>query len=227
MTRSPISAFSWITTMPMPGRTAQSRFTRGHRPWNAGTRGQGLTHANATSFGRSGRPGGKPIRPIGAKYWNAKDGEVYIKVAQSSRYPNRYSKSRLSEQQCWRPERIANFEAVHGPVARGLQVRRLMPLCNCESNLALITPAVGVLLNRGHWAKPRQPWTSIPADPEIRLAAVIAAVAFAQAMGHRRNLTRECECGCGEPVRIHGPNNVRNRRNRFRPGHHWRLRKPN
>ena len=208
--------------MPMPRRTAQSRFTRGHRPWNDGTKGQGLTGANAGSFGSSGRPGGKPIRPIGSKYWHAKDGEVYIKVAEPSRYAGRYSKSTLSEQQCWRPERIANFEAVHGPVGRGLQVRRLLPLCNCESNLSLITPAVGALLNRGQWARPRKPWTTLPADPGIRLAAVIAAVAFSQAMGYRRTLTTPCECGCGEPVHVHGPSNASNRRNRFRPDHRWR-----
>ena len=141
------------------------------------------------------------MKPVGSKYWHAKDGEVFVKVAQPSRYAGRYSKSRLTERECWRPERIVNFEAVHGPVVRGLQVRRLLPLCNCPENLTLITPAVGAILNKGHWAKPNKPWSSLPPDAEIRLAAVIAAVAFCQAMGYRRNLTRPCECGCGEPVR--------------------------
>ena len=210
----------------MATRTALGRFPRGHRPWNDGTKGQGLSRPNRGSFGSPGRPGGKPVKPVGSKYWHAKDGEVYVKVAQPSRYAGRYSKSRLTERECWRPERIVNFEAVHGPVVRGLQVRRLLPLCNCPENLALITPAVGAILNKGHWTRPKKPWSSLPPDAEIRLAAVIAAVAFSQAMGYRRNLTRPCECGCGESVRVYGNYNHAPRKIRFRPGHAHRKRRP-
>ena len=159
----------------MAKRTALGRFARGHRPWNDGTKGQGLSRPNRGSFDSPGRPGGKPIKPIGSRYWHAKDGEVFVKVAQPSRYAERYSRSRLTERECWRPERIVNFEAIHGPVVRGLQVRRLLPLCNCPDNLTLITPAVGAILNSGRWTKPKKPWSTLPADAEIRLAAVISA----------------------------------------------------
>ena len=208
----------------MAKRSALGRFVRGHRPWNDGTKGQGLSRPNRGSFGSPERPGGKPVRPIGSKYWEAKDGEVFVKVTQPSRYAGRYSKSKLTERESWRPERLVNFETVQGPVPRGLQVRRLLPLCNCLPNLVLVTPAIGAYLNSGRWTKPKKPWRTLPADPEIRLAAVMAAVAFSQAMGHRRNLTRPCECGCGESVRIYGNYNNGNRKNRFRPGHARRKR---
>lgn len=83
---------------------------------------------------------------------------MYVKVAKPSKYAGRYPSQKRTAVESWRPERLVNFKRVHGPVPRGLQVRRLLPLCNCEENLVLITPAVGALLNKGHWTGPFEPW---------------------------------------------------------------------
>ncbi|MCY4509674.1 MAG: hypothetical protein OXG35_22320 [Acidobacteria bacterium] len=207
-----------------PGWTNRGSFKPGNRPWNAGTKGQGLTGANRGTFGSASRPGGKPLRPIGAKYWNTHDNEVFVKVDQPSRYAGRYESQRRSAVESWRPERLVNFEAVHGPTPRGLQIRRLLPLCNCEPNLVLVTPGIGALLNNGRWTRPNLPWHDLPLDAGARLSAVIAAIAFANAMERRRSITVPCECGCGGRVKLHGNNNHRNQRNRFLPGHSSRLR---
>ena len=100
----------------------------------------------------------QPPRPIAAKYWSSKDGEVYVKVAKPSKYAGRYPSQKRTAVESWRPERLVNFKRVHGPVPRGLQVPRLLPLCNCEENLVLITPAVGALLNKGQRTGPFKPW---------------------------------------------------------------------
>ena len=221
----------WPKGRPRPTRgtrrpdtgSRRTTFRPGHRPWNAGTKGQGLTGPNRGSFGGPiNHPGGKPPAPIGARRWNRKGNEVDVKVPAPSRYAGRYGWKRASFES-WRPERLVNFEAVHGPVGRGLQVRALLPLCTCEPNLVLITPAVGGILNKGIWTRPRKPWRSLPLDAEARLSAVIAAIAFTRAMERRRTLTRPCACGCGEPVKTHGNYNQSAQNNRFRPGHHRRL----
>ena len=101
-------------------------------------------------------------------------------------------------------------------------MRRLLPLCDCEPNLALITPAVGGALNKGSWTKPFRPWADLPLDAGVRLSAVIAAIAWVEAMRRRRDLRVPCACGCGELVRKHGRFNHGAKSIRYVQGHQWR-----
>ena len=206
----------------MPHAPNDGRFRPGERPWNFGTKG--VMKRNRGSFGGPMHPGGKIPHPIGAKYWNAHDREVFMKTSRPSPWAGRYADHLSMHKSSWRAERLENFERIHGPVPRGLQVRRLVPLCNCVDNLVLITQRVGALLNRGLWCRPPKRWGSIPETSEARFTAVLAAIAYSAAAERRKNLTRPCECGCGEAVKIHGNFNQGVVNNRFRPGHGKRQR---
>ena len=145
-------------------------FPPGNRPWNAGSAGAGLCRPNRGSFGR-GRRGGSPILPLGSLRWNGQTHEVEVKTSMKPRYP-----SESAGTGAWTPRRILNFEAAHGPVPRGCAVMRLLPLCECEPNLVLVTRAVLQVLNVGHWCRPARPWRSLPLDADLRLSAVMTAV---------------------------------------------------
>ena len=218
-----------------PGTGNRTSFRPGNVPWTAGLAGKGVLGPNSGSFGQPGRLGGKPLEPVGARRWSSKGAEVDIKVAEPSPYAGRvyeridkHGRRRRWRYRArpdagsWKPLRIVNFEAVHGSVPRGCQVRRLLPICDCESNLVLITPAVGGVLNKGVWAKPRRPWAALSLDADVRLSAVIAAVAWVEAMRRRRELRVPCLCSCGELVAKHGPNNSSARDSRYVQGHQWR-----
>lgn len=80
-----------------------TRFQRGQKVWNAGTKG--ATGKNRTTF----RPGNVPasIKPLGTTR-RSRDGYIEIKVAQPNPWtgcPTRY-----------RPLHLVNWEAAHGPV---------------------------------------------------------------------------------------------------------------
>ena len=108
-----------------------------------------------------------------------------MKVAAPSPYAGRAYRTRdgrnytLGRHGHWKPRRLVVFEAAHGPVPPGCIVRRLLPepLNDDLDNLVLVTKSVNATLNSGHWCKPRRPWSTIPADPELRLAVVQAAIA--------------------------------------------------
>ena len=150
--------------------------------WNAGTRG--LMKPNRGSFGRGINAPGKPVKPPGSARWDPKGHEVFVKVSDPSPYagtvrtaPDGREWKLNAEAGSWRPRRLVNWEAVHGPAPKGCIVRRLLPICDCASNLVLITRSVNARLNQGSWVRPAKPWRSLPPDHGIRLAAVMACVA--------------------------------------------------
>ena len=172
----------------MPRDAVTGRFTPGPRSAaeEAAIRASGgYGRPNAGSFGAPGRPGGKPITPPGTERIDRKSGEVFVKVAEPSPYAGRTYRARdghsytLGSHGHWKPRRLVAFEAAHGPVPPGCVVRRIMPdpLDDSLDNLVLVTKGVNAALNSGHWTKPRQPWRSIPADRDLRLAVIAAAVA--------------------------------------------------
>ena len=135
---------------------------------------------------------GKPVAPTGSVRWCGKNNEVFIKVDAPSPYAGRERVSRgrsfvtHAESGCYRSRRLVNWEAVHGPAPKGCIVRRLLPICDCESNLVLVTRSVNARLNQGSWVRPAKPWRSLPPDHDIRLAAVMAAVAQVVSTERRR-----------------------------------------
>lgn len=212
----------------MPQRANAGSFSPGHRPWNTGTKG--CTGANSGSFGAPGKPGGKPILPVGTKRWDTKNHELYCKVDGPWKYIGRYSsRSNNPAVGHWRPQRLVNFEAVHGPVPSGLVVRRLLPICDCVSNLVLIDRHTNALLNSGSWTYPRKPWRDLPLDHDLRLATVMAALAKARSAQVEGNPLVICECGCGSRMRKYSIYACRGglirKRRRFVRGHNSK-RKP-
>lgn len=61
-----------------------TRFRKGHKPWNAETRGQGLTGPNSGSFKKGQVP--PNTKPLGHERVDNKDGYVWIKVAEPNPY---------------------------------------------------------------------------------------------------------------------------------------------
>ena len=179
------------------GRSQRNRtsFKKGHVPFNKGT--IGVMKRNRGSFGGPVNPGGQPIAPTGTLRWDTKGSEWLIKVDQPSPYVGRYPGSSTARAGWWRPRRLVNYEAVHGPAPKGCIVRRLLPDDDDESNLVLITMNINARLNKGDWCQPIRPWRTLPLDQDVRLAAVIAAVATAEARELERTQRVPCACGCG------------------------------
>lgn len=128
------------------GRTGQ--FEKGHLPWNTGTKGQGLTGRNKTSFRVGNVPANR--KPLGSERLG-KDGYVEIKVAERNPYtgfPTRYKQ-----------KHVHIWEQLHGPAPKGFAVvfadsdnRNFDP-----SNLVLVSRAELLELNR-------QKYREAPAD---------------------------------------------------------------
>ena len=137
------------------------------------------------------------MRPPGALRWDTKGSEWRIKIDQPSPYAGRYPGASTARAGWWRPLRIVNFEAVHGPVPPGCIVRRLLPGDDDEANLVLITKNINVRLNKGDWCQPMRPWRELPLDRDVRLVAVLTAVAAAEARELERTQRVPCACGCG------------------------------
>ena len=161
----------FVPGTPTPAEKAAIRAGGGYGP-------------NSGSFGAPGNPGGNPIAPLGATRLDSKSGEVLVKTSMASPYRGRtYTRDgrsyTLNRTGHWKPRRVVVFEAAHGPVPPGCMVRRVMPdpLDDSLENLVLITKRVNALLNSGHWTKPRQRWSNVPPDRELRLAVIAAAVA--------------------------------------------------
>ena len=92
------------------GRTGY--FPKGHKPWNAGTKGKGLTGANKTSFKKGHRPANR--KPIGATRICSKDGYVLIKIAEKDPYTGFPTRYKLKHIHVW--------EQAHGPIPDGMVV---------------------------------------------------------------------------------------------------------
>ena len=91
------------------GRTGN--FEPGHKSWNAGTAGQGLTKANSGSFKKGGVP--INITPIGTERVNAY-GYIEIKIDEPDPYTKALTRYKLKH--------IVLWVQAHGPVPEGMVV---------------------------------------------------------------------------------------------------------
>jgi len=121
------------------GRTG--RFPKGHKPWNTGSKGQGLTRANITSFKKGDIPANR--KPIGSERIDSKDGFVLIKIRECDPYTGFPTRYKLKHVRMW--------EKANGPVPEGMVVAFVDgDRTRCElDNLMLISRAQLLYLN-GH-----------------------------------------------------------------------------
>lgn len=116
-------------------------FEKGHKPWNTGTKGQGLAGANKTSFKKGSVPANR--RPVGSERICPRDGYVDIKVAERdphTGFPTRY-----------KLKHIHTWEQTNGPVPDGYVVMfRDGNKLNCDDpdNLILVSRAELLRLNQ-------------------------------------------------------------------------------
>jgi len=121
------------------GRTGQ--YEKGHKPWNHGTKGQGLTGANRGSFKKGNVPPNR--KPLGSERICSKDGYVYVKVAERDPYTDFPTRYKLKHVHTW--------EQKNGPVPDGYVVifkdgNKLN--CDDPDNLVLVSRAELLMLNR-------------------------------------------------------------------------------
>jgi len=115
-------------------------FPKGHRPWNCGTKGQGLTGANSGSFKKGNVPANR--KPLLTTRVCPKDGFILMKIPETDPYtgfPTRY-----------KHKHVYIWEQKHGPRPKGMVVAFIDgDKTNCEpENLMLITRAELLNLNR-------------------------------------------------------------------------------
>ena len=97
----------------MPGK--DGRFRPGEKPWNAGLAGAGICKPNRGTFGGPLNPGGhRAVKPVGVLGFRNASNDVVVKVSMTAKYASQSPTSGT-----WKPQRVVNFEAVHGPVPRG------------------------------------------------------------------------------------------------------------
>lgn len=118
-------------------------FKKGQKTWNAGTKGQGLTGANSTSFKKGHRPAN--TKKNGHERFDARDGFILIKIKERNPYtgcPTRYEHKHVH---IWKQK--------HGHVPAGMIVafkngNRL----NCNiNNLMLLNRAELLYLNKRNY----------------------------------------------------------------------------
>ena len=120
------------------GRTG--RFPKGCKPWNYGTKGQGLTGANSGSFKKGNAPPNR--RPLWSERVCPRDGFILMKVPEPDPYtgfPTRY-----------KHKHVYIWEQKHGPVPKGMVVVFIdgdKTHCKIE-NLMLISRAELLNLNQ-------------------------------------------------------------------------------
>ena len=115
-------------------------FEKGHKTWNAGTKGLGLTGANKGSFKKGNVPANR--KPLGSERICSKDGFMLIKIAEQdphTGFPTRY-----------KHKHVYIWEQAHGPVPEGMVVAfRDSDKLNIEpENLMLISRAELLRLNK-------------------------------------------------------------------------------
>lgn len=116
------------------------RFKKGNKPWNAGTKGQGLTGANAGSFKKGNVPPNR--KPLYSERICPKDGFILIKIPERdphTGFPTRY-----------KHKHVYIWEQANGPVPAGMVVVfRDSDKLNIEpDNLMLVSRAELLRLNR-------------------------------------------------------------------------------
>ncbi|MDY7035539.1 MAG: HNH endonuclease signature motif containing protein [Thermodesulfobacteriota bacterium] len=120
------------------GRTGY--FLKGNKPWNYGTKGQGLTGPNKGSFKKGNVPANR--KPLGSERVDPRDGSVLIKIPE--RDPHTGFPTRYKNKHVW------VWEQANGPVPPGMVVAFIDgDRTNCEpENLMLISRAELLNLNR-------------------------------------------------------------------------------
>ncbi len=116
------------------------RFTKGHEPWNKGTKGLGLTGPNKGSFKKGNVPANR--KPLGHERICTKNGFILIKIAERNPYTGHPTRYKAKHVHIW--------EQKNGPVPEGMVLFFIdaNPL-HCEiSNLMLITRAELLALNQ-------------------------------------------------------------------------------
>ncbi|VVS95327.1 HNH endonuclease signature motif containing protein [Desulfoluna spongiiphila] len=114
-------------------------FKKGQRPWNDGTKGQGVSRPNSGSFKAGIIP--KSRRPIGSERIDSKDGYTIVKTAEIN------PKTGMP---WWRPKHVLLWEHHHGPVPPGHNVQFIDgDRSNIViENLELINKAVNAIRNK-------------------------------------------------------------------------------
>ena len=148
----------------MKGRNRLGRFVPGHR----------LVYPRPPVGPNSGqfRPGCMPVpsrrRSPGDSYLDGKTGEIFVCVAE----PNPHFPHRA---QHFKPRRLVNWDAAHGPAPPGCAVMRIDGRDRTRdelSNLVLVRRGALAVLNRGNWSERRIAFSDLPPDRAMRLAAI-------------------------------------------------------
>lgn len=91
------------------GQDEKGRFYKGHKTWNAGSKGLGLTGPNRGSFKNGQVPPNR--KPLWAERIDTKDGYIVMKVPETD--PHTGFKTRYKHKHVW------VYEQAHGPVPEG------------------------------------------------------------------------------------------------------------
>jgi hypothetical protein len=153
------------------GRTGY--FPKGNKPWNAGTRGEGLTGRNKTTFEKGNIPPNR--KPLGSERIT-RDGYIEIKIGQRDPYTGFPTRYRLKHVHIW--------EEANGPVPAGhCLIFADGNSLNCEpGNLLLVSRAELLLLNQyGYKTAPAE------IKPSILALARLKASAFSKQKMHKRS----------------------------------------
>jgi len=140
------------------------RFEDGQQPWNAGSRGQGLTGPNSTSFKKGQAP--KNRKPLGSERICSKEGYVLVKIAERDPYtgfPTRF-----------KHKQVVVWEQHHGPVPEGMAVVfRDGNKLNCApENLMLVSREELLRLNQyGYHSTPNELKPSVLALTKVEVKA--------------------------------------------------------
>jgi len=115
-------------------------FPKGHKSWNSGTKGQGLTGENKNSFKKGNIP--KNRKPIGSERICSKDGFILIKVAETNPHTGFPTRYKHKHRHIW--------EKANGDVPAGMVVAfKDGDKLNCDlDNLMLISRAELLTLNQ-------------------------------------------------------------------------------
>jgi len=108
-------------------------FEKGNSPWNAGTKGQGLTGANSCSFKKGNAP--PNCKPLWSERISTKNGFIEMKVPERNPYTGTPTRYKCKHVWVW--------EQANGPVPKGYVVAFVDgDTLNCDpENLMLLTRA--------------------------------------------------------------------------------------
>jgi hypothetical protein len=120
------------------GRTGH--FQAGNKPWNYGTKGQGLTGANSKSFKKGNVPPNR--KPLWTERVCSKDGFILMKIPETNPYTGFSTRYKHKQVYIWEQE--------HGPVPKGMVVAFIDgDKSNCEpENLMLLSRFELLTLNK-------------------------------------------------------------------------------